>query len=237
MTTHTQEASMAVSDDELAGALAALTDVYLDEHGCFPLDEVTPKQRAAKEAMKRAYALIGQPGTPDREQKLARLRETGAGKARPVAHVAFGPLIEVDWVDPDQAVRLKAGTPLFLSALTQPQADEVTEAARDVLAERRRQVEAEGWTPEHDDAHRQGTVTLAAASYALSASDSFSRFTIHDLDAKEIASAVWPWERRWFKDADKPRRKLVKAAALILAEIERLDRAALQAKSQPEGGE
>src|SRR5690606_333611 len=38
-------------------------------------------------------------------------------------------------------------------------------AARDVLAERRRQIEAEGWTPGHDDKHAEG-LACAAACYA-----------------------------------------------------------------------
>jgi hypothetical protein len=40
----------------------------------------------------------------------------------------------------------------------------------------------------------------------------------------------WPWDLKWWKPTT-PRRDLVKAAALIVAEIERLDRAALA----PEG--
>lgn len=36
---------------------------------------------------------------------------------------------------------------------------------------------------------------------------------------------VWPWDESWWKPTT-PRRDLVKAAALILAEIERLDRMA-----------
>jgi hypothetical protein len=42
-----------------------------------------------------------------------------------------------------------------------------TAAASDVLAERQRQVTAEGWTPEHDDEHSDGEMALAASSYAL----------------------------------------------------------------------
>lgn len=45
----------------------------------------------------------------------------------------------------------------------------MTTAARDVLAERQRQVSAEGWTPEHDDEHRSGDMARAAASYAAQA--------------------------------------------------------------------
>ncbi|MFH7191305.1 hypothetical protein ACHWGL_30855, partial [Klebsiella pneumoniae] len=44
-----------------------------------------------------------------------------------------------------------------------------TQVAADVLAERRRQVEAEGWSPEHDDAHGRGEIARAACSYAYEA--------------------------------------------------------------------
>ena len=40
-------------------------------------------------------------------------------------------------------------------------------AAQDVLTERRRQVEAEGWTTAHDDEHEDGQLAAAAASYAV----------------------------------------------------------------------
>jgi hypothetical protein len=90
-----------------------------------------------------------------------------------------------------------------------------TNAARDVLAERRRQIEAEGWTPEHDDEHSVGELAKAAACYALVSAGFNPDATI----------TVWPWHRLWWKPSDK-RRNLVKAGALILAEIERLDRMA-----------
>ncbi|MEB3421767.1 hypothetical protein VK682_24660 [Salipiger manganoxidans] len=45
---------------------------------------------------------------------------------------------------------------------------------------------------------------------------------------------LWPWDRKWWKPTT-PRRDLVKAGALIVAEIERLDRAALRAAQ--EGGD
>jgi len=90
-----------------------------------------------------------------------------------------------------------------------------TQAALDVLAERRRQIEAEGWTPEYDDKHSAGEMAKAAACYAL-VSAGFN---------PDAMINVWPWHRLWWRPRDK-RRNLVKAAALILAEIERLDRAA-----------
>jgi len=41
--------------------------------------------------------------------------------------------------------------------------------ACDVMAERERQKTVEGWAPEHDDEHDDGSLVLAAVSYALSA--------------------------------------------------------------------
>jgi hypothetical protein len=95
-----------------------------------------------------------------------------------------------------------------------------TDAARDVLTERARQISAEGWTPEHDDAHDIGELATAAACYALLGSGVWSRQAIEYL---------WPrtWAKSWLKYGPL-RRMLVKAGALILAEIERLDRAAIR---------
>ncbi len=92
-------------------------------------------------------------------------------------------------------------------------------AARDVLAERRRQIEAEGYTPEHDDTHRLGELARAGAAYALCG----ALRRVGDLDQ---AVSLWPFEREAFKHPDE-RASLVAAGALILAEIERLDRAAV----------
>jgi hypothetical protein len=87
-----------------------------------------------------------------------------------------------------------------------------SQAVLDVAAERRRQVEAEGWTPEHDDEHGAGEMAAAAACYALNAAGC----------GCEVARN-WPWDGSWWKPTTS-RRDLVKAGALILAEIERLDR-------------
>lgn len=88
-------------------------------------------------------------------------------------------------------------------------------AARDVLEERRRQVEVEDFDASHDDMATKGQLAGAAASYAM-----------HDIEhwaGKEAARTIWPWDKAWWKPANR-RRNLVKAGALILAEIERLDR-------------
>ncbi|MCT5155666.1 hypothetical protein LZL32_05080, partial [Pseudomonas aeruginosa] len=97
---------------------------------------------------------------------------------------------------------------------------EVPQAWLDVQAERRRQIEAEGWTPEHDDEHSHGQMARAAACYALAGSSA-----PNDGTAALLVSLAWPWDEQWWKPTS-ARRDLVKACALALAEIERLDRAA-----------
>lgn len=107
-----------------------------------------------------------------------------------------------------------------------------TDAARDVLAERRRQVEAEGWTPEHDDEHADASMAIAAAVYCLIDARPYTGL---GMDAMRLTYHM-NWDTGWLKRSG-PRRNLVKAGALILAEIERLDRAALTAGTDTaEGG-
>ncbi|MFI8384862.1 hypothetical protein [Pseudomonas sp. NPDC079086] len=93
----------------------------------------------------------------------------------------------------------------------------------DVIAERQRQISAEGWTPEHDDAHSDGALAKAAACYAANAGD-------------QRIPKTWPWQARFWKPGT-ARRMLVKSGALILAEIERLDRAAAPSSGSQEQGE
>ena len=99
-------------------------------------------------------------------------------------------------------------------------------AVSDVLAERRRQVTVEGWSPEHDDLHDSGELAGAAACYAHYTN---ARGWVFPTNPGDYQSADepnnWPWDPAWWKPTN-PRRDLVKAGALILAEIERIDRAA-----------
>ncbi|ENH93621.1 TPA: hypothetical protein ACKR1B_000139 [Pseudomonas aeruginosa] len=106
-------------------------------------------------------------------------------------------------------------------------AGQVPQAWLDVQAERRRQVDAEGWTPEHDDAHSHGEMARAAACYALAGSSA-----PNDGTAALLVSLAWPWDEQWWKPTS-ARRDLVKACALGLAEIERLDRAGISQNPQP----
>ncbi len=113
-------------------------------------------------------------------------------------------------------VTLDARAELAERQLAEMKSRTATAAAADVLAERKRQVIAEGWTPGHDDEYEHGELADAAGCYALS-SELF--------DCAGEPPRPWPWPDEWWKPTNR-RRDLVKAGALILAEIERLDRAA-----------
>lgn len=94
--------------------------------------------------------------------------------------------------------------------------------AEAIAAERRRQIDAEGWSPEHDDLHSDHELARAAACYALFASHPAYRYALaYDAGPPK----EWPWEAQWWKPRDR-RSDLVRAGALIAAEIDRLDRAA-----------
>lgn len=97
-----------------------------------------------------------------------------------------------------------------------------SKALDDVAAERRRQIDNEGWALWHDDEHSAGELAHAGAAYACHAAER----RCYD-DGAAYAGAppppFWPWSRDWWKPKN-PRRDLVRAAALLVAEIERLDR-------------
>ena len=164
------------------------------------------------------------------------------GNLSPVAaHALEQSVAELDaWLggecliaDIENEVSFSESVALVLHELKRLKADGSSRGSTDVLAERRRQITAEGWTPERDDTHAAGELAAAAACYATNASVA-SRFVANgSVPASRIDAAVgrceappgWPWSSRWWKPKDR-RRDLVRAAALIIAEIERLDRAA-----------
>jgi hypothetical protein len=95
-----------------------------------------------------------------------------------------------------------------------------------IAAERQRQVSVEGWTPEHDAAHVDRDLAVAAACYARFAS--LSDIRRNSPGSIERVLQDWPWDEAWFKPSDRIR-DLTKAGALIAAEIDRLQRAAAPA--------
>lgn len=88
----------------------------------------------------------------------------------------------------------------------------ITKGTRDVLAERNRQQSVEGYDAKGDDRHKQGTLALAGCAYAMKV-------------AGRIGVNLWPFDKPQFKPRS-DRENLVRAAALLLAELDRLDRIA-----------
>jgi len=79
-----------------------------------------------------------------------------------------------------------------------------------IAKERERQIAEEGWTKEHDALHVNDELALAAVCYATP-------------PYKDHRGSYWPWSFDWFKPSPYNRiRELVKAGALIAAEIDRL---------------
>jgi hypothetical protein len=109
--------------------------------------------------------------------------------------------------------------------------DTSLDGAQLIVRERARQIAEEGWTYQHDDGHRRGELADAAACYAMAASVAAHGVTMRDhygvrpggvLNAP--SAWLWPFEQAAWKPSDDPVRNLVKAGALIAAEIDRLRR-------------
>lgn len=111
--------------------------------------------------------------------------------------------------------KLQPGTQLYPEA-----AATLSEAEKDVLTERHKQ-ESKGYTSKQDDHYGTGELAEYGVVHALLATGTVEEWP----HLQSICS--WPIKK------NEPRRMLVKAAALLLAEIERLDRA--QAKAAHNG--
>lgn len=105
-----------------------------------------------------------------------------------------------------------------------------------IAEERERQIKQEGYDAEHDDEHTEGELALAAICYATP-----QLIFIRDDRARAVIfEDPWPWGDRWDKrytyksgntlpepstyTREKRISFLVKAGALIAAEIDRLER-------------
>lgn len=90
-----------------------------------------------------------------------------------------------------------------------------------IAEERERQISQEGWTAEDDATYTEFQLGRAAESY-LNAT--ISPDEEGDENGKPRPSFDWPWAMEWWKPSEDPIRNLVKAGALIAAEIDRLQR-------------
>lgn len=99
-----------------------------------------------------------------------------------------------------------------------------------IMQERQRQVNVEGWTAEHDNEHIMGEMIGAAVTYAAHALEIVSNHEIPGADEE----GWWPWDEKWWKPSPDVITNLVKAGALIAAEIDRLQRMRRDAESAKE---
>jgi hypothetical protein len=141
---------------------------------------------------------------------------------------------EVDVLTPDQKKSLHshgllgAGTAARLASLVEA-VTRPPDGADMIVEERDRQVDEEGWTPEHDRRHGDEQLARAAAAYAMP-------WRWREMTLLNQSVRQWLWPRSWrFKsdvqpglEGDEPVttrvRDLVKAGALCAAEIDRLQR-------------
>ena len=100
-----------------------------------------------------------------------------------------------------------------------PGAQTGSSGALAISTERARQRSEEGWTEDHDDEHCNGELVKAAVTYALAA-------------ISRVDDGLWPWSPEWFKPAGQYR-MLVKAGALIAAELDRLERVESMDRTAP----
>lgn len=105
------------------------------------------------------------------------------------------------------------------------EATALTGALQDVIRERQRQILEECYTPAYDDATyagaRRGELAQAAGAYALA--EAFPN----------VVGSLWPWPLASFKPRGH-RENCIRAAALLVAEVEQIDRDAARANAAAE---
>lgn len=101
-----------------------------------------------------------------------------------------------------------------------------------IAAERARQIEELGYTPEHDAGHEGQDLAFAAAVYAAPTTIYLIREIDHDNEHHQGGTLQWvePWPVGWHRHSSYRKvltpeeriHQLAKAGALIAAEIDRL---------------
>ena len=88
-----------------------------------------------------------------------------------------------------------------------------------IAAERTRQIKKEGYDSAHDDQLDDNSLGRAAACYALD-----SKITDKEIWGRPLLDLIWPFDPEYWKPDASRIRNLVKAGALIAAQIEKLQR-------------
>lgn len=128
-------------------------------------------------------------------------------------------LLSEGWLSNDQANQLRKQCEIARGILTT--------AAVDVIAERRGQIAREGYDTTHDDEHTDRSIAMAATCYVRHYVQRAWVLDVPPLTGSNYQDMEEPpdWPDAWHGWKPKtPRQDLIRAAALIVAEIERLDR-------------
>ncbi len=158
------------------------------------------------------------------------------GKHPAVAGFVYAPSLNIKCDDEQtllaaygtlQALGCHAASAAVLRAMDAPGL-KLTAAAHDVLKERARQVAQEGYDTEHDDSHVNDEIAAMAALLVMpeAARDWDTSSTGY---GRTLGEAILPPDWNYPRLGDR-RDQLVKGAAMALAEIERIDRAAQPSK-------
>lgn len=96
----------------------------------------------------------------------------------------------------------------------------------DVIAERQRQIR-KGSDSDHDDGYIDGVLALGGAAYAIAGAGMNGVGTY-----RQRAKNLWPFPLKTFNPADNTHRRenLIRGAAMIVAEIDKIDRATAKAE-------
>ena len=192
-------------------ALCIANDIDMHDAGEVELARIWTKVEAirAKQAAKPKHSPLPQ---------IAPLAAAAASRARWNAEQAVADVGFLD--EPGRSLAIEAATTAALTYAASMSPSAASPAIMAVAIERARQVSALGWTPEHDDRHdRDLALPRAAACYALAGTGGNGPFWI---TRHQTPQQVWPYRWEW-KPKDR-RTNLVRAAALLIAEIERIDR-------------
>lgn len=226
----------AIDEDWIRGLISEAVVMAKDQEREDESDEEICRIAESVLTAIRPYLRVQPPAREDAQPEAVKALVDAAltyiaGKGHAPGFGPLGKLHEAAW-----AVKR---SPLY----THPAPDALRVAVEDIAAERQRQVDAEGWSAERDDEYTDRSLAHAAAAYALG----FDLETRPEVITDDVSGgrgdtpvwrhreirvpASWPtsWAAEWWKPSD-ARRDLVKAGALIVAEIERLDRAAQQAE-------
>lgn len=89
-----------------------------------------------------------------------------------------------------------------------------------IAEERNAQIQVNGYTFAHDDEHTEAELARAAKCYlSLAIGETHPRFRI-----PRTCPPTWPWQPKEWRPSTDPIKNLMRAGAMIAAEIDRIHR-------------